>query len=38
MHKVKSNTFLDELSTDVFLILQQEYVFIAAMGLTWTKL
>jgi hypothetical protein len=38
MHKVESNIFLDEVSTSVFLILQQESVFIAAKGLTWTKL
>jgi hypothetical protein len=38
MHKVKSNTFLDEVLTDVFLILQQESDFIATKGLTWTKL
>jgi hypothetical protein len=38
MHKVESNTFLDEVSTDMFLIVQQESDFIAAMGLTWTKL
>jgi hypothetical protein len=38
MHKVWCYTFLDEVSTDVFLILQYESVFIAAKGLTWTKL
>jgi hypothetical protein len=38
MHKVECNTFLDEVSTDVFLILQQESVFIAAKGLTSTTL
>jgi hypothetical protein len=38
MHKVECNTFLNEVSTDVFLILQQESIFIAAKELTWTKL
>jgi hypothetical protein len=38
MHKVECNTFLDEVSIDVFLILQPESVFIATKGLTWTKL
>jgi hypothetical protein len=38
MHKVESNTFLDEISTDVFLILQHGLDFIAAKGLTWIKL
>jgi hypothetical protein len=38
MHKVESNTFLDEVSTDMFLILQQELVFIATKRLTLTKL
>jgi hypothetical protein len=38
MHKVESNSFLDEVSTDVFPILQQESDFIAVKGLTWTKL
>jgi hypothetical protein len=38
MHKVECNTFLNEVSTYVFLILQQESIFIAAKGLTWTKL
>jgi hypothetical protein len=36
MHKVESNTFLVEVSTDVFLIVQHESVFIAAKGLPWT--
>jgi hypothetical protein len=38
MHKVECNTFLDEVSIDVFLILQQESIFIAAKGMMWTKL
>jgi hypothetical protein len=38
MHKVECYTFLDEVSTDMFLILQHELVFIATKGLTWTKL
>jgi hypothetical protein len=38
MHKVESNAFLDEVSTYVFLILQQESDFIATKGLTWAKL
>jgi hypothetical protein len=38
MHNVECNTFLAEVSTDVFLIMQQESVFIAAKGLTSTKL
>jgi hypothetical protein len=38
MHKVKSNTFLDEVSIDLFLIQQQESDFIATKGLTWTML
>jgi hypothetical protein len=38
MHKVESYTILDEVSIDVFLILQHESVFIATKGLTWTKL
>jgi hypothetical protein len=38
MHKVKSNTFLDEVLTDVFLILQQKSDCIVTKGLTWTKL
>jgi hypothetical protein len=38
MHKVESNTFLDEVSTDVFLIMQQESIFIATKGLTCSKL
>jgi hypothetical protein len=29
MHKVKSNTFLDEISADMFLIMQQESIFVA---------
>jgi hypothetical protein len=38
MHKVESNTFLNEVSTYMFLILQQKSYFIAVKGLTWTKL
>jgi hypothetical protein len=38
MHKVECNTFLVEVSTYVFLILQQESIFIAAKGLTSTNL
>jgi hypothetical protein len=38
MHKVECNTFLDEISIVVFPILQHDSVFIAAKGLTWTKL
>jgi hypothetical protein len=36
MHGVESNTFLIEVSTDVFLIVQQHSVFIAVKGLPWT--
>jgi hypothetical protein len=35
MHEVKSNTFLVEVSTNVFLIVQHDLVFIAAKGLSW---
>jgi hypothetical protein len=38
MHNVECNTFFGEVSIDVFLILQQESIFIAAKGLTSTKL
>jgi hypothetical protein len=38
MHKVECNTFLDEVSIDVFLILQHESIFIVSKGLTSTKL
>jgi hypothetical protein len=38
MHKIECNTFLTEVSIDVFLILQQESVFIAAKGMTLTNL
>jgi hypothetical protein len=38
MHNIECNTFLGEVSVDVFFILQQESVFIAAKGLTSTKL
>jgi hypothetical protein len=34
----REQTFLNEVSIDVFLILQQESDFIAAKGLMWTKL
>jgi hypothetical protein len=33
MHKVKCNTFLAEVSTDVFLILQQESFFYSHQGI-----
>jgi hypothetical protein len=33
MHKVVCNTFLNEVSRDVFLILQHELIFIATKGL-----
>jgi hypothetical protein len=32
MYKVECNTFLAEVSTDVFLIVQHESVFIDAKG------
>jgi hypothetical protein len=38
MYKVECNTFLVEVSTDVFLILQHESVFIAAKRLTLANL
>jgi hypothetical protein len=38
MHNVEYNNFLVEVSTDVFLIIQHESIFIAVMGLTSTKL
>jgi hypothetical protein len=38
MHKVECNTFLTDVSTYVFLILQQESIFKAAKGLTSTNL
>jgi hypothetical protein len=38
MHKVECNTFLTEVSIDVFVILQQESVFIAAKELSSTTL
>jgi hypothetical protein len=38
IHKVECNTFLTEVSTDVFLILQHKSVFVAAKGLTLTNL
>jgi hypothetical protein len=37
MHNVEWNTFLVEVSTDVFLMLQRRSVFIVAKGLTSTK-
>jgi hypothetical protein len=36
MHKVESITSLVEVSTDVFMILHHESIFIADKGLTWT--
>jgi hypothetical protein len=38
MHNVECNTFLAKVSTDVFLIMQHELIFIAVKGLTTTKL
>jgi hypothetical protein len=38
MHNIECNTFLAEVLTDVFLIMQRESVFIAINGLTSTKL
>jgi hypothetical protein len=38
MHNVEYNNFLVEVSTDVFLIIQHESIFIAVKGLTSTKL
>jgi hypothetical protein len=38
MYNVECNIFLDEVSTDVFLMMQQESVFIATKGLSTTKL
>jgi hypothetical protein len=38
MYEVECNTFLAEVSIDVFLILQQELVFMTAKGLSSTKL
>jgi hypothetical protein len=38
MYKVECNTFLVEVSNDVFLMMQQESIFIAAKGLMATKL
>jgi hypothetical protein len=38
MHNIECNTFLAEVSIDVFLILQYELDFIDAKGLTSTKL
>jgi hypothetical protein len=38
MHNVECNTFLAEVSTDVFLMLQQGSVFISAKGLMSIKL
>jgi hypothetical protein len=36
MYNVECNTFLAEVSTDVFMMLQQEPAFIAAKGLSLT--
>jgi hypothetical protein len=36
MHEVESITSIIEVSTDVFLILHHESIFIAGKGLTWT--
>jgi hypothetical protein len=38
MHNIECNTFLAEVSTDMCLIMQHKSVFIAAKGLTSTKL
>jgi hypothetical protein len=38
MHNVECNTFLAEVSIDMFLIVQRESIFIAAKGLSSTKL
>jgi hypothetical protein len=38
MYKLECNIFLVEVSTDVFFMMQQESVFIAAKGLMTTKL
>jgi hypothetical protein len=38
MHNVECNTFLAEVSTNMSLIMQHESIFIAAKGLTSTKL
>jgi hypothetical protein len=38
MRNIEWNTFLAEVSTDVFLMLQHGSIFIAAKGLTPTKL
>jgi hypothetical protein len=38
MYSVEHNTFLAEISSDVFMMLQQESVFIAVKGLSSTKL
>jgi hypothetical protein len=38
MHNVECNTFLAEVLTDAFFIMQQESVFIVATRLTLTKL
>jgi hypothetical protein len=38
MYNVECNTFLVEVSTDVFMILQQEPIFIDVKGLLSTKL
>jgi hypothetical protein len=36
MHEVENNTFLVEVYTDIFLIVQHDSVFIAVKGLPWT--
>jgi hypothetical protein len=36
MHEVERNTFLVEVSIDIFLVVQHDSVFIAAKGLPWT--
>jgi hypothetical protein len=38
MYNIECNTFLTEVSSNVFMMLQQEPVFIAVKGLLSTKL
>jgi hypothetical protein len=38
MHNIECNTFLTEVSTDAFFIMQHESVFIATKELMSTKL
>jgi hypothetical protein len=38
MYSIECNTFLTDVSMDVFMMLQQELVFIAVKGLSSTKL